>query len=110
MIINRGDIYYIKGLNHDGHVQAGERPAIIVSNNANNKFSDVFEVVFLTTKKKKELPTHVKVMAYKMSTALCEQVSSVSINRLGEYIRTCSEAEMNEIDKALKISLSLTNE
>lgn len=107
MFISRGDIYYIKGLNHDGHVQEGERPAIIVSNNLNNKFSNVFEVVFLTTKKKKDLPTHVKVMAYEMSTALCEQVNSVSINRFSEYIRTCSETEMNEIDKALKISLSL---
>ncbi len=109
--IKRGDIFYISGLPYiDGHVEGGERPAIIVSNNAANRFSEVIEVVFLTTAKKKPLQTHVKVMAFEMSTALCEQVNSISKQRIDRYIKTCTEREMQAIDKALMISLGLEKE
>ena len=59
----RGEIYYI---NNGSSGQIGseikkDRPAIIVSNDANNKYSSVVEVVFLTSKPKKELPTHVTI-------------------------------------------------
>lgn len=108
MQIRRGDIFYIDGHNIvDGSVQDWNRPAVVVSNNAGNHFSDIVEVVFLTTKKKHPLPTHVNVKAYAMSTALCEQICTIPKHRIGTFIRCCTEKEMKAIDDALKISLGL---
>lgn len=110
MTIKRGDIVYIKGCHcHDCSVQAGDRPAIIVSNDKANIYSDVVEVVFLTSARKTPLPTHVNVSALVKSTALCEQVHSVSKSRIDRRFKTCTKYEMKAIDKALKISLALTN-
>ncbi len=104
----RGDIYYIEKSYSSGSEQQSGRPAIIVSNNANNAASDVIEVVYLTTQPKTDLPTHVTVRSTsKISIALCEQVSSVYKDRIDDYIATCTDEEMEQIDIALTASLGL---
>lgn len=103
----RGDVFYVKNFKGTGSEQSGERPAVIVSNDIGNKHSGICEVVYLTTKKKKPLPTHVSIMCRVPSVALCEQVCTVSQERLGEFVRTCTDEEMKKIDKALAISLNL---
>ncbi len=109
--IRRGDIFYINngGKPAVGSEQRRGRPAIVVSNNANNKHSRVVEVVYLTTSQQKHtLPTHVQINGTKIqSTALCEQVHSVSIDLLGNYFGRCANAEMRKVDHALGISLGL---
>ena len=53
---HRGEIYHILPEdNETGSEQYSGRPAIIVSNEANNKFAPTLEVVYLTTKPKKAL-------------------------------------------------------
>ena len=106
--VYRGDIFYVKsnGSVVCGSEQHQDRPAVIVSNNIGNEHSNIVEVVYLTSKKKK-LPTHVEIMCRVPSTALCEQVSNISQERLGEFIRSCSDEEMAAIDRALMISLGL---
>lgn len=59
MEIKRGDIWYVSKDNYTGCEQAAGRPAIIVSNEKNNACAETVEVVYLTTKPKKDLPTHV---------------------------------------------------
>lgn len=113
MEIYKGDIFYIMTLNKDkteGSEQKADRPAVVVSNNKCNEFSEVIEVVCLTTKEKTPLPTHVEVMCHVPSTALCEQIFSVSKKRVGNYIRTCTDEEMAAIDEALMISLGIERE
>ena len=81
---------------------------MIVSNDKNNENSSVVEVVYMTTQPKIDLPTHVTVRSTgRVSTVLCEQVYSVSTDRVGQYIGQCSDAEMDNIDIALMISLQL---
>ncbi len=107
--IKRGDVFYIYKLgNTTGSEQESGRPAVIVSNDENNNHSATVEIVYLTTKPKAMLPTHVKIKATPLeSTALCEQITSVAIERLGDFISCCNEAEMKQIDKALAISIGL---
>lgn len=107
--IKRGDVFYIyKFGSTTGSEQESGRPAVIVSNDENNKHSATVEVVYLTTKPKTVLPTHVKVKATAVeSTVLCEQITSVAIERLGDFIGCCNEAEMEQIDKALAVSIGL---
>ena len=108
-MLTRGEIYYIMDSgNNTGSEQAAGRPAIIVSNEMCNTHSPVVEVVFLTTRPKTDMPTHVTIRSTaKVSTALCEQITSISVERLGECAGVCTSQEMDAIDKALCISLSL---
>ena len=110
--IRRGDIWYIGSTDDDetcGSLQESDRPAIIVSNNACNTHSSVVEIVYLTTRPKKRLPTHVIIdSARKRSTALCEQIDSVTVDKLLNYYGQCTAHEMRRIDAALAISLGLT--
>lgn len=94
----------------NGSEQFADRPAVVVSNDENNKHSGVIEVVYMTTQPKTDLPTHVTVRSTgRLSTVLCEQVSSVSTERVNNYIGQVSEQEMKNIDIALMISLQLDN-
>ena len=108
--IKRGEMFYISrgGASYSGSEQHSDRPAVIVSNNKNNENSNVIEIVYMTTQPKTDLPTHVTVRSTgRPSTVLCEQVYSVSTERIGTYIGECSDKEMENIDIALMISLQL---
>ena len=62
----------------------------------------------MTTQPKTELPTHVTIRSTgRVSTVLCEQVTSVSVERVNNYIGQVSEQEMKNIVIALMISLQL---
>ena len=101
---SRGEIYYVSG----GKDETDKtRPAVIVSNDDNNLYSPVLEMVFLTTQAKKPLPTHCIVLASHPSIAMCENVYTVSKSRIRDYIRTCSDLEMQNIEHCLKISLGI---
>lgn len=93
--IRRGEIFYISRGTFYGSEQRPHRPAVIVSNNKNNKNSPIVEVVYLTTQPKNNLPTHCTIRSTgRISTALCEQVHSVAVERIGTYIGKCSDKEM----------------
>ena len=114
MRVKRGEIYYIEKspsfAASGSEIYAG-RPAVVVSNDANNDNSSVIEVVYLTTQPKRDLPTHVVIRSSKKnSIALCEQVTSVCEDRIGDYIGTCTDLEMQQIDIALAISLGIDTE
>lgn len=106
--ILRGDIWYVLEYEHEGSEPGGGHPAIIVSNDANNLFSSTVEVVYLTTARKKDLPTHTEIRsAPRVSTALCEQVDTISKNKLERFVGTCTDAEMEEVEKKICVSLGI---
>ncbi|MBR1811002.1 MAG: type II toxin-antitoxin system PemK/MazF family toxin [Clostridia bacterium] len=109
--MRRGDVYYVtsvRDVHEYGSEQRSGRPAIIVSNDKNNEFSPVVEVVYLTTKPKNRLPTHIDIRATgRTSIAICEQITSVSVERLGDYVGSLSDLELEMLDAALEISLDL---
>ena len=107
--MKRGDIYYVNSNYQEvGSETRGGRPAVIVSNEKNNETSDTVEIVYMTTKTKTDLPTHVVTRrAPKISTVLCEQITTVDKKRLGDWIGAVSDNELAEIDSALAISLGI---
>ncbi len=112
--IKRGHIFYVEKsvvAQAAGSEQMPGRPAVIVSNDECNRSSNVVEVVYLTTQPKKDLPTHVAIRSSgKPAVALCEQVSSVSVDRLRDRTAKCTDREMQMIDIALAISLGIDPE
>lgn len=109
MDIKHGDIWYIEsGYATVGSEQRPGRPAVVVSNDKNNEYSSTLEVIYLTTQPKHDLPTHVTIRSTnRESTALCEQITSVAVERFGDYCGHVTEHEMNRIETALLISLGL---
>ena len=108
--VRRGDIFYIvnsKCYATNPSVEAG-RPGIIVSCDELNEHSPSVEVVYLTTKDKKPMPTHVPILCKVNSTALCETIYTVSKDRLGDYVRSCSDKEMAAINEGVLRSLGIT--
>ncbi len=107
--MKRGEIYYIESTYREtGSEQRGGRPAVIVSNDKNNENSEVVEVVYMTTKPKNDLPTHVFIRsALSPSTVLCEQVNSVSVKRIGTLIGKLTKSELTAVGSALAISLGI---
>lgn len=104
----RGDVYYVKGLGYSADCDLDTwRPGIIISNDAANKFSPNVTVTPLTSRNKKPLPTHVCIACKAQSTALCESIQTVAKSRIGEYIKHCTNREMNNIDDAIRSALSL---
>ena len=108
--VNRGEIYYIsktKGVLPQQ--QEAGRPAIIISNNKCNQYSDRVEVVYLTTQEKnKDLPTHVTVFSTgKKSIALCEEIYTVYKDRIEGYCGKCTDEEMTALNVALVDSIGL---
>lgn len=95
-------------------VQKGKRPCLIVSNNANNKFSGNLSVIVLTSKMtKKPLPTHVLLTTDEVSylkvnsICLCEQILTISKSDIERVIGTVSDKVMQEVNKAMMIQLGL---
>lgn len=107
--IKRGEIYYIRDTRQGvGSEQRADRPAVVVSNNKNNEYSGVIEVVYMTTQPKVDLPTHFKTtQALRPSTVLCEQIYSISVERVSEWIGTLTDDEMKELDYCIAVSVGL---
>jgi mRNA interferase MazF len=81
---------------------------VVVSNQQNNRYGEVVEVIYLTTAPKRDLPTHVTIRSSgRVSTALCEQISTVSVERLGNYCGHVSDSELTAIENAMLISLGI---
>lgn len=104
--IRRGEIYYIDGA-QTAFSQSAGRPAIIVSNNAANIFSNEVLIVWLTRNLKKPLPTHVIVQTDCQCTALCEHIETVRKDRVGKYVGRLTQREMGAVDEALLVSIGL---
>ena len=113
MAIKRGQIYWIYR-NEDRPIGSCQdpgpgRPGIVVSNDDNNLYSDTVEIVYLTTAPKKNLPTHCTITSSERnSIALCEQVTTVSVDQVGKHIGTCTIEEMKKVDNCMITSLGIT--
>lgn len=107
--MKRGEIYFISSTyKEEGSEQRADRPAVIVSNNKCNEHSEVVEIVYMTTRPKADLPTHVFTRsALVPSTILCEQIHSISKSRVGALIGNLTEGELQSLNSALMISLGL---
>lgn len=105
----RGQIWFcVPSSESKGHIQAGARPVIIVSNNAANKHSGVLLAIPCTSKVKKSLPTHVSFLIRDVyNCALAEQTGPVLVDDLKSLITTLDEDTMEEIDHAIQVALGL---
>lgn len=107
--VRRGDVYYINNnRGQRGNEIRKDRPGVIVSADFLNKHSGDVVVVFLTSQPKKDMSTHVTIRTTgRVSEALCEQPTTISVERLNNRIGSVTDREMQQIDIALQIALKL---
>jgi mRNA-degrading endonuclease toxin of MazEF toxin-antitoxin module len=106
--VKRGHAYYVDlPKTNQRNVQYGERICVCISNDVGNSHSDIAIMVPCTTQVKKDMPTHVEIILEKKSTVLCEQILTVNQSSVGREVRTLSDQEMMNIDRAIVCSISL---
>lgn len=103
-----GEIYWVN-LTGQGSIQRGWHPAVIMQNNAGNKFSETIAVVPITSAKKSKLPTHVIISAgsfglKKTSTIQCEGQQLIIKDNIGNYIGKVDKQTMGKISKCCLIN------
>lgn len=115
-VVKRGQMYYIHKrppFKESRELDPkGGRPAIIVSRDEDNFMSGTVNVVYLTSEHNIRFlrDTQFKLTGGKMirSVAKCEQIDTVDKQCLGDYIGDCNAEELNLLNKALCLSLSLS--
>lgn len=109
--IRRGNIYYADLSPVVGSEQGGSRPVLILQNDIGNRYSPTVIVAAITSRSKRELPTHVEIgcmdALQKNSVVLLEQIRTIDRLRLFEYIGSLDESQMLSVDQALALSIGL---
>ncbi len=106
--MNRGEVWWVNfDLSLGGEIQK-ERPAVIVSNDAANKFLNRIQVVPITSNIDKLYPseTYVKIKV-KKNKAMADQLTTISKKRLVNIIGRLSEADMKKVEQAIRFQLGL---
>lgn len=113
-IITRGEIYWVNFGDSKGSIQSGLRPALIVSNNLNNRFSTTVNIAPITSSiSKKSIPSHVIIEGcelQKASTVLVEQIKTINKDELGEFIGSCDKKIIEKINCAMNVQFNINNE
>ena len=116
MNIKRGDIYYADLSPVIGSEQGGVRPVLIIQNDVGNKYSPTIIACAVTSRlTKAKLPTHIELKEgesglKKESVALLEQLRTLDKRRLKEKIGVLSDEKMEDVTRALCISLAINRQ
>jgi mRNA interferase MazF len=108
----RGEIWMIDLDPTRGHEQAGKRPGLIVSDDVFNSGPAGLVIVLPLTTKSKGIRSHVEVRPpdaglRKTSFIKCEDVRSVSVERLGKRLGTVSPPTMEAVALRMRILMDL---
>ncbi len=110
----RGGIYWLDWHPARGSEQEGRRPGLVVQTDlANSNLRYPLTVVVAISSAGRPVPFHVRIEPSEsnglrqVSFAKCEQLLTISKDRLIEQMGVLGEAEMSEVDASLRRVLAL---
>jgi mRNA interferase MazF len=111
-LVKRGEIYWVDWGEGKGSEQAGIRPALVIQNDIGNEVSPNTIIASLTTAPNKPFPFLVIFTAKesgldKDGAVDLASIMTVSKTRLVEKCGELNTPKMEEVDRALKVSLEL---
>lgn len=109
----RGDIYLVDLGTNVGSEQGGCRPVLLLQNDVGNHYGPTLIVAPVSSRywKKSKQPTHTLVQGIRNlnspSVVLTEQLLTIDKVRVMKYLGKVPEEQMQEVDRAVKVSLGL---
>ena len=114
MAARRGEVWRTSFDPVVGREQAGDRPALIVSDDRLNSSAAGLVIVVPLTRTRRPSTSRVEIEppqggVRELSYAMCEQVRAISVDRLreGPWGPPLSPALMDEIDRRLRLLIGL---
>ena len=106
--IKRGMVVIVNlPIQTENSIQGGERPCVIVSNNIGNRYSPNVTIIPLTSRSKKDLPTHMVIKSYNNSIALGEQIITIPKTWIVSLKGRVLPSELKLIDRIIEIAVGI---
>lgn len=106
--MKRGEVWWVNFDPSIGGEIRKKRPAVIVSNDASNKFLNRIQVIPLTSKTDRLYPSEAIVtFGGKESKVMADQLATVSKLRMSKRAGALSEEDMQKVAEAIKVQLEI---